>query len=576
MPEDLDAERFEEVKDSGETWFVDFWAEWCVAPETVVYANDALVEAEALGDSSHNVFSYNPVTESLQRSEVNSVSASHQENLLKLTTETGRQLTITPEHQVFGEEAGDVEEGERVAVCPVQDSVPEFPSGSEVLVDVGDIEEEATDSMRTTEYVEELKRYDLLPLTMNQEELVPLTRLLGLLFSDGSMSEHASNNQRFVEFIVGREEDVKEVCRDLEALGFEPRVQERDTTVTFDEREVDMHTWRVRISRTSLFLLLKAVGAPAGKKTDTSFTVPDWVMNGADGIKREFLRGYLGGEGPKPAIHRTKREQKGDYNSFVINDLEFHKREDLEGNGLEFGHQVADLLEEFGVTVRSVDIKETFDRSDGTSSVKIAIRLADTLPSFHSYTRIGVAYSRTKWLEFLRTREYTRKRLYKHDELQRMKEKAVELREEGGEYEEIADALGLNEGTVYGWLHYDQEPLPANESLYDEWLSERSCDLGGEFLWEKVDGVEEVGEGETVSLEVDGTYNFIGNGILTHNCGPCKQTEPIVEELSEEIDDVEFGKVDVDEHQELATSQGVRSIPTFVILKEGEEVSRKM
>lgn len=59
-------------------------------------------------------------------------------------------------------------------------------------------------------------------------------------------------------------------------------------------------------------------------------------------------------------------------------------------------------------------------------------------------------------------------------------------------------------------------------------------------------------------------------------CGPCKQMEPIVEELSGEMDGVNFGKVDVEENQDLATSHGVRSIPTFIILQDGEEVDRSM
>jgi thioredoxin-like negative regulator of GroEL len=42
------------------------------------------------------------------------------------------------------------------------------------------------------------------------------------------------------------------------------------------------------------------------------------------------------------------------------------------------------------------------------------------------------------------------------------------------------------------------------------------------------------------------------------------------------MDDIKVGKVDVDEYQDLATAQGVRSIPTFVILEDGEEVSRQM
>ncbi len=59
-------------------------------------------------------------------------------------------------------------------------------------------------------------------------------------------------------------------------------------------------------------------------------------------------------------------------------------------------------------------------------------------------------------------------------------------------------------------------------------------------------------------------------------CGPCKTMEPIVDEVSDELDDVQVGKVDIEEHQDLATQYGVRSIPTFLIVSGGEEVGRKM
>lgn len=59
-------------------------------------------------------------------------------------------------------------------------------------------------------------------------------------------------------------------------------------------------------------------------------------------------------------------------------------------------------------------------------------------------------------------------------------------------------------------------------------------------------------------------------------CGPCKQMEPIVDEVSDELDDAQVGKVDIEEHQDLATRYGVRSIPTFLIVSGGEEVARKM
>jgi thioredoxin len=57
-------------------------------------------------------------------------------------------------------------------------------------------------------------------------------------------------------------------------------------------------------------------------------------------------------------------------------------------------------------------------------------------------------------------------------------------------------------------------------------------------------------------------------------CGPCKKLSPIFEELSGEIDEVNFGKVDMEENQELGGKMGVRALPTLLIVKDGEEVAR--
>ncbi len=52
-------------------------------------------------------------------------------------------------------------------------------------------------------------------------------------------------------------------------------------------------------------------------------------------------------------------------------------------------------------------------------------------------------------------------------------------------------------------------------------------------------------------------------------CGPCKMLSPIVEELSNEINDVVFAKVDVDESSDIASTFGIMSIPTIIIFKNG-------
>lgn len=53
-------------------------------------------------------------------------------------------------------------------------------------------------------------------------------------------------------------------------------------------------------------------------------------------------------------------------------------------------------------------------------------------------------------------------------------------------------------------------------------------------------------------------------------CGPCKMIGPIIEEISDEMDNVLFGKLNTDENQELAVEFGVMSIPTLILFKDGE------
>lgn len=57
-------------------------------------------------------------------------------------------------------------------------------------------------------------------------------------------------------------------------------------------------------------------------------------------------------------------------------------------------------------------------------------------------------------------------------------------------------------------------------------------------------------------------------------CGPCKMTGPIIDQLAEEIKEVKFVKINVDESPDLASQHSIFSIPTFIILKDGKPVSQ--
>ena len=53
-------------------------------------------------------------------------------------------------------------------------------------------------------------------------------------------------------------------------------------------------------------------------------------------------------------------------------------------------------------------------------------------------------------------------------------------------------------------------------------------------------------------------------------CGPCKMQSPIIDEIADSRQDIKVGKVNVDENQELASKYQVMSIPTLLIIKNGQ------
>jgi thioredoxin 1 len=58
-------------------------------------------------------------------------------------------------------------------------------------------------------------------------------------------------------------------------------------------------------------------------------------------------------------------------------------------------------------------------------------------------------------------------------------------------------------------------------------------------------------------------------------CGPCKMIAPVLDELAEEYAGrVKIGKVNIDDHQGLATQYGVRAIPTLLMFQKGEVVEQ--
>lgn len=59
-------------------------------------------------------------------------------------------------------------------------------------------------------------------------------------------------------------------------------------------------------------------------------------------------------------------------------------------------------------------------------------------------------------------------------------------------------------------------------------------------------------------------------------CGPCMMLGPVIEEVSEEVDDVKFCKVNCDEARDAALQFGIMTIPNLIVFENGEQVNQSI
>lgn len=59
-------------------------------------------------------------------------------------------------------------------------------------------------------------------------------------------------------------------------------------------------------------------------------------------------------------------------------------------------------------------------------------------------------------------------------------------------------------------------------------------------------------------------------------CGPCKMMGPFFEEASNEVKDIKFLKINIDEVEDVAAQYGITSIPTAIVMNDGKELKRNV
>ena len=80
--------------------------------------------------------------------------------------------------------------------------------------------------------------------------------------------------------------------------------------------------------------------------------------------------------------------------------------------------------------------------------------------------------------------------------------------------------------------------------------------------------------GEEFNELINNSHEVVVVDFYGEWCMPCLMLAPIIDDLSEQMKEVKFVKINVDDNQKLAGKYSVNTIPCLIIFKQGEEVDR--
>lgn len=113
--------------------------------------------------------------------------------------------------------------------------------------------------------------------------------------------------------------------------------------------------------------------------------------------------------------------------------------------------------------------------------------------------------------------------------------------------------------------------------IYNIFMSDNTQLYTPENIIENVENKEEapiieIKDSKHFEQEVINESRMVFIDFYANWCMPCKTMSPIIEDLAKEYKDVKFVKIDIDKNEELAIKYNVMSIPTMIIMKNGDVI----
>jgi len=366
---------------------------------------------------------------------------------------------------------------------------------------------------RAARVVEELADRGLLGVSYSDTGIVGvLARLCGFMLGDG----HVARNNKRLHF-AGNEEALSEVKADLDLIGYHnhSEIRSKEVSSEIDGRTVRGTSTSFTLDSTALSHLLQFFGVPAGDKSVTPLSVPEFIKDGTTYVKREFLRALFGCDGDAPRWDRM---------TFQPVTLRQNAAARLVDSRRSYYAELAELFAEFDIeTDVTVRDKGSVRDRDGepVRTFELAVR-PNNENIYRFFSRIGYAYEPDDSTRSRLAGEYLRHKLHHISRREQKLERATASIAAGATVAEAGEAADVSTDFVRRQRAENDVGLSRNEFMtFETWLDSFQHDRA--FVLNEIETIEPVSEPVVMDVTCKDDHNFVTNGLVSHNCNYSSQ-----------------------------------------------------
>lgn len=460
-----------------------------------------------------------------------------------ITTKNGYEIKTTEDHPLFTplgmKPVREVSSNDKVAIFPFH-GVPYKRPSCEIIISEKDIEKTllkigiGRSSRKFQINLQKLKKRNLLPLTYGHPKIPYILKIMAFIFGDGSMNFIGKKGDGILHF-SGKPEDLEEVRRDLEKIGYTPSPIHLQRKRSSKKNPKYYNSYSFFVNASSLVFFLETLGVPRGTKVSQPYRIPQWIFKATLWQKRLFLASLFGCELRMP--HR-RLDRRGYFNAPVF---PMHKREGLIRNGKDFLSDIAKLLKEFGVTTLDINKRKKHTNTKGDISWALELLISPKPENlFNLWSKIGFEYnSERSFKANLATHYLKLKQKILKEKEEAIKIKIPQLLKYRLSYQKIAFQLAGNPLTkrfiidVCCKLKKGKKVaprIPTSFPLFEEYMEEVTRGLGHSgMVWDIIEKIQKIPYKDSVyDFTVSHSdHNFIANNFVVSNCiGGVAATDP--------------------------------------------------